>query len=332
MDRCFDRLIQPLFAAQIDSLLTESKDNEVRIKALLEELKDHPSWGDDLVRQVNSKREEGDPLGLESAIRKLGIESVRGFVIVQKLSEVFFTKAFERDKETGIVKTPSESLLVRAAAARECFGTEGRYRDSAYLGGLIFDLLSIVNATTAEAALRKRQQDFINECFKEGLSQAGLALKLARGHSRLVLEKQLIPLVLFHQASYAVMALFVPGYLEAWKGWRKKGLPVSVQNLTEVREFKGTHSVFASLLVAPFSDLETMSEALLHIQTPQGLYGAGAHDFFDIAAIACLAQHFWINKEEFKEGQTVKAHEIRPELKGMNLTIDTAQLYTEEGD
>lgn len=331
LERLIELLIRPLCAADLGNLTKEATDAEAVLTVILNELGNRPQVAELVMKKANSSREKDEILGLESSIRIQGVDNIRDYIVIEKISDLFASKAFERNKTSGEIQAAPQTLLKYATKAREIFSDFGHHKDYAYASGLIFDCLVFLNGLNPDIGIKKKQSDFIEECFKEGLAIAKIAMALGKTRGRLVLEKQLISSVMVNQASYAAMSLVIPDYLPSLRGLKKKSIPLSIQNLVSTEQFKIAHCSFSALLCWPFPIFDGIGPALLHFDAPLNLTEKENINLFDLAAIGFLASHMWSHKQELQKQKILTAKEIRPELKDFDLTIDMATIFGKGG-
>jgi hypothetical protein len=89
---------------------------------------------------VSSMRESEEIAPLEESIRLYGIQNTISFLVTYKLSEVYKNcKPFTKDLKTHRLLLAPSQILKFSHSARIAIGEDGRYRDSSFAAGLLFD-------------------------------------------------------------------------------------------------------------------------------------------------------------------------------------------------
>ena len=325
-----ERFAKPTFAAQLDPLTKETDGSELLLKTIIQELLNRPQTLERLVKKANTGREADGLLDLESSVRFLGIQNVRVVLIAEKLADVFDSKLLERNTQTQELLTPPGTLLQYAVKSLQTFGEDSPQKDIAFTSGLIFDLLTLINAQTQDAGKKKKIDTFIAETFIEGLQIAEAALTLGKIRNRLVLGRHLVSITMINQASYVAGAVMIEDYLDHLTKLRQNGIPLSSQNLASIQQFKGSHSAFATLIAWPLPIFDGITPALLNCEAPYLLGDREEINFFDVAAISFLANHLFRHQDQFKSGVPIQARELRPELKKFDLSFDIGAIFTKK--
>jgi hypothetical protein len=329
VDQFFDEFTHITVGSGLDNLLVETEDLETRVKTAAAEFMTDPALNAAFRAMVSALREDPEPLNLESAIRLFGSQNTAQFLIIHKIGNVVKTKAYARDPKTERIMTPPDMLLKYAIAARAAFGENSRYKITAFAAGIVYDLLLLQIQQNADAKFRKRNGDFLDECFKVAIDRAKLAIRLGRKRKQLTLSKSIPALMLFHELSRVIMSMIFPDYLDLLKASAKNEIPRTVEFFAVQERFGITPHLFGTLITNCFQVMPEISEVLLHWDTPYLLLDrptpatTKTNEKYDVAAICLLATHLHAEKELPKEFQgLLVVPEYRPELSEFDFSFD----------
>jgi hypothetical protein len=268
-------------------------------------------------------REEKAPL--EESIRVYGIHNAVMFLVASKIADQIQCKALARDPKTGRLLPPAHQILRFAVKARKEFGEDGRHRDTAFAAGLVYDIVALTIAADQPAAEAKRLTDFLEARFTRGLRAGAIALRLARAKKSLKLERYLVSAPLLREAAKGAMACLFPQYPDFLKAAEKSGIALSLRGVAEHERFGGSYQILSLVLSWCFELLTGSGATLLQCDTPFMLSAEKRMDEYDLAAICFLAAHISRDKPApAKAGTRVRAAEVRPELRELDLEYDPA--------
>ena len=327
------RLLGITVSAGLDDLLSETESSDLKLKIVVRELVARPDFGEIFNAVVASlrkdKKEEKTPI--EESVRLFGIQNAVSFVLAYKISEKISCKALSKDSKTGRLLLPPQQILKHAHEARSRFGEEGRYRDSAFAAGLVFDMISLLIAADSLPSAQKKLVEFADLRFARGIKTAGTAVKLARSKKALKLERHLVAAAMLREAAKAAMAYLYSDYPEYLKLCEANHVPLSIRNLGEQERYGGTYQAISKILSWTFEILSESGTALTRCDTPFMFHDEKKHNEHDLAAICFLAAHIEREPPPITAEKLVRAASLRPELKDLDLTFDLAAILRKEG-
>jgi hypothetical protein len=270
-----DRLWAIALGAGLDSLLSEVDSSDQRLKAVTAELVSDSDLGALLTAEVASirkklaassgessgskgaKPEAPDRTPIEENVRLFGIQNAANFVIVHKLARQLPTaKALARDPRTGRMLQGPVQILAHAFQAREAFGEDGRYRDSAFAAGLVFDILQLLIAVESAPTSQRKLSEFVLARFQRGVHVGVTAVRLARAKNDLKLERHLAAAALLREAGKGVMALMFNDYVAFAELHEKNATPAAIRILVERDRFGGGHPAISRALALTFEVID----------------------------------------------------------------------------
>lgn len=337
------RIVGVAVAAGLDELLSESESADHKVKTIVRELAARPDLGGLFEADVAALRKRGsggaqgdaaERIPLEESVRLFGLQSSVSFLVAHKLADRIPCKPLARDPKTGRLLLAPAQILRFAHAAREAFGEEGRYRDSAFAAGLVFDLLCLLITADLPAESQRKLVDFVGARFARGLRIAASAVKLARGKKSLKLERHLVAAALLREAAKGAMAYIFPSYPDFLKSCEAARVPLSVRNQGEQDRFGGNYQALSKILSWAFEILSASGPALTRCDTPFMFHDEKKPDEHDLAAICFLAAHLERGQDALppsQGGRWVAASALRPELKDLDLQLDLTELAAKGG-
>jgi HD-like signal output (HDOD) protein len=155
-----------------------------------------------------------------------------------------------------------------ANRARDHHSTYGRYVETAYIGGLVFDILRMLIAAGPPGMTRKRQLDFLEETFEHGLATSDIALRLSKSAGDVPFTDYAFPACLVHDIGAAAMAVVHPEAIEDLKKLHSGDLPPGALALAEREIFGVTHAVYGGLVCRYFAPLRPVADVVLYHHDP----------------------------------------------------------------
>ena len=341
----FARYIDLVLKAKVDLLLAETEGSDQKAVIVLNEFADQPAFREFFDAQIkSSKQEEGVIMPLAEKIRLAGINNSASFLIAYKIADHIQCKLTGKDPKTNRLVLPPEQILKFAYRARATIGDDGRYKDSAFAAGLVYDLLSLIILTDLSMALQSKLLNYLELRFTRGIELTLMAVQVARTKKKLGLEKLLAWTCLTREASKVAMAIYYPEYIDFTKITEKHKLPVSVRTLADEVKFGGSYPSFGYILSLGFNDFIAARKALLRFDTPQILIRDNLSDDFDLAAISMLAGHLTRNhiaakkegdgkgdKKVDSKSDEPRLEDLNPELGSLKLLVSVPTLLTLKG-
>ncbi len=316
--------------AGLDELINEAESADQKLPVIMREFMSRPDLAEVFNAVVSSMRESEEKVPLEESIRLYGVQNTVFFLVTYKLSEVYSScKIMTKDPQTHRLLAAPSQVLKYAHSARIAIGEDGRYRDSSFAAGLLFDMLGFTIVTDIEAD-QKKHLEFLDQRFNRGILVANTAVKIARDKKQLRQEKHLVAACLIREAAKVAMAYCNAEYLEFMKNCEKAKISLAIRNLAEVNRFGGTSASVAQLICLCFEMFAPANRALSRCDTPFMFLAEKKLDDFDLAALCFLSAHLTREAMEKPKGN-ILAGTLRPEIRELDLRLDFDRIFKKEG-
>ena len=185
----FHRIIGPLAATQVASILLEPDHIDERVNLLLQIFDRNPYLIVPFRNLIKALHATETEVTLEEQIRFYTTKHTRNWLIVNLLNKVLKTKDLQLDLDTGRLPAKPQDLIKNAYVASSAFGEESRYKDLAFSVGLIFDFLFYLQKTHYVELGSLKMDEPIAQAFARSVEQGKIIIQLSRHKSKLSLEK-----------------------------------------------------------------------------------------------------------------------------------------------
>lgn len=249
--------------AELSPLLKDFQDSEERVRFLSENF---GAAGDGFLRCMNSRREGDDLLNLETAIRLFGARNAQDLLLAIRLREAIERREFDGEMQPAALSRFVVGLIPYAHSTRDHFGADSRYQWSAFLSGLVVDVILAVGARQKLEMSRPRR--LFEERHKQVLAFIEEGLKEGRKGGGPALEKHLVSLVVMHSAGQVVLSMLNADYGSLLKSIEAKGFSARFLHLAEEASYGITSNQIGCFLCKLVTGLEPISPALLFYDYP----------------------------------------------------------------
>ncbi len=315
--------------ADLSDITSETDGLEEKIALLSFHFKNRPEDMKAFATMVGSQRKSKDVPPTDSAIRMFGVMNSVCHLVVCKMADVLPPKILPRDATTGMFSRPSPQILPYTQKIQKFLGEEARYRDAAFAGALLYDLMSLSILTAPSAEKRSLINAQLEIAFTRSVATIKIGLALAKRSKRLAYESSLPAAILIHELGHVCAAAHIPAYAEKLKIWRKRLPTFTERRIQESEEFGDVISSFVEALSWVSPALKQASLAASAADRPYTLDDPKERDSSDLASMCRLAYYLNEKPELLKKTMTFQAKQLRPELKGLDLTIDLAVIAKE---
>jgi hypothetical protein len=318
----FNKIIGPFAATQVVPLLIEPANIEDRVSVLVNEFNAHPTLLPPFTKLIAGMQKKEVVASTEEQIRFFQSTQTRNYLFVNLLNEVLQVKELKLDTETGRLPNKPNELLKFSHTARVEFGEESRYKDLMCTIGLLFDFVFYLQKTPILNLNGAKFDEFIRLCFKNGVDQGKLVIRLCRHKPKLTNEKLAPVIPLLRQLSQVIFCLLYPTIgPEFYKKLSTIKYTEPLRLALEMKEF-GVHSGILSAYIAQTFDIfDPLGEVMSVWGQPYVANYTKNKPNHDLAAIAELGV---ILKESFKVvdfSATSNVGFTVPELKFLDFTL-----------
>jgi hypothetical protein len=318
----FQKIIGPLAATHIASLLEEPELLENRVTLLVNTFNEYPSLIMPFQAYVKSLQRNEVQVSMEEQIRFLTTKQTRDWLIVNLFNSVLNIKELKMDKETGKLPGKTTELLKFANLARTAVGEESRYKDSAFAVGLMYDFVFYLQRTSYLNLGQAKFDEPINQAFAKALEQVKILMALGKHKNKLSLEKLLPCTALIRQLAHVCLYVLKPGAIEFYKKLATTKYNEAMKLAIEMETF-GVHTgIISAYLGKALVVLDPLGEVMSVWGAPYLSFYTNRRDIHDLAALGQLG--VCINEYNLKgsafPGEGKPSYAL-PELKHMDFAL-----------
>jgi hypothetical protein len=329
IDELFKRIIGPLAATGIATLLHEPDHIDERVGLLVKTFDENSSLISPFRALVKSLNKQESEVALEEQIRFFTTKHTRNWLIVNLMNNVLQIKELQLDHATGRLPAKPVDLIKYANKAQADLGEEGRYKEIAFISGLLFDFLFYLQRTTLLDIGQARFDEPINQLFTQSLDQAKLIMKLSRHKSKLTLERFTPVTSFMRQLSQICLVLLRPN--EAPDFYKKLATikhTEGVRLAMEMQAFQVHTGIISAYLAQSLKPLDHLGEAMSVWGFPYLSWVHGKRDVHDLTGMGLLgiAMAEGLKGNAFP-GDGTPAHAL-PELEYLDFKV-TAEVKSE---
>ncbi len=277
-------------AARIDPFFEEYESADLLLNAVLHGYDTHPNFKDAFTAWVTSQRgENAKGSTFDGCIRMVGLKTAKHFLTACLLGERNQSKSLQLDSKTLLFPKPLNQTLLYSTLAQQTFGDGTRYHDTVYPLGLFFDFLQMYIEIHAKAEEKKKIEVFLKSRFDLALASSKRAIELMRNSERMILERDVIPLIFLDCASQGIFAFFDSSYPDFISIIEKKRLPPSLSNYAERLRFGTHHSQLGNASIPALPQFKPLSRAIYSLHAPHTLNRAQDIDIKDLVTVVTQA-------------------------------------------
>jgi HD-like signal output (HDOD) protein len=266
-------------------ILKSFSNIDVTAKRLSDCLKANPYYEFTFKKVIDSIRDYEDPPSMEAAVIMLGMQRSRNLIVaLQALRSIRGTHP-QWDKNDHIMLAPQELLKYALQAEEELIKDKSPYADTAYAGGLLFDLMEIISAEISSD--HRKVSNYIGFVYKHGLRSAKVAMELVKSVPDFSFSKHLFSACLVHDVGKIAMAILDPEYLKLADDLTKQSLTRPVRQFAEEQRFGLNHAALGGLICHYFQMLRPVEMAILYHHQPYMLRGVN-RNLFQLCSLICL--------------------------------------------
>lgn len=329
----FNRIIGPFAATMIVPLLNEPASVEERVSVLVHEFNVHPHLLPPFRKLIAGMQKKEVVASIEEQIRFFQSTQTRNYLFANLFNEVLQIKELKLDTDTGRLPNKPSELLKFSHTARQEFGEESRYKDVMCAVGLLFDFVFYLQKTPLLNLNGVKFDEFIRLCFKTGVDQGKVVIRLCRHKPKLTNEKLAPVIPLLRQLSQVIFCLLYPNIGPEF--YKKLGAIRYTEPLRlamEAKEF-GIHSgMLAAYIAQSFDIFDPLGEVMSVWGKPYVANYTKNKPNHDLAGIAELGV---LIKENFKVidlPATTNIGASIPELKFLDFMLSAAVREDLTGD
>jgi hypothetical protein len=318
--------ILPFLNLFLEEIPNESDPYDMKVLMLTQLVNRSPEDAESFLNFIHAIRTSKEPINLESAIRFYGIPATRNLILARRLLDVSGGEPFVWNETTGRPSVPPKQVLKFASKAEDEFSEQARYQESAFLAGLVFDLIWQISDKSSEQ--KKNIQKLVEKTFETALQAAQLALRLGQ-HKESLEDERLIPAtILIHYAGRMAAVCLKESYLEVMESFEKNQVPSPLRRWKEVEEFGESVSYFSALFCDAIPGFEAAADAALFYHFPRAILSFKNQTAFDLAGVCYFSSLF----QKAITGEKPKSWEAwlqrvldQPEIKGFQYTAKACE-------
>jgi HD-like signal output (HDOD) protein len=309
----------PIYRIQATSyeVLKSFVNIDVTAERVAASLAANPYYSYQFFRNIESMGKREELPSAESAVVLYGMQNSRNFILAMQLIRSITGTHPEWSKEGKLKTVPSDVLKYALKIEEILAGNKSGYADTAYAGGLMFDI--VANYALQVVEDKKRISDVIETSYKHGLLSAKIGMELARNIPEFGFTKYIFSACLIHDIGKLAIAVLDPGYLNFLEECSNRGLPRTVRVFAEQQQYGVNHALLGGLLARAFKIFLPVEKAIFYHHAPY-LLRASNKNLYQLAAMICLATNMASNfKKVDKADDPVLLSWNTPELGGFKV-------------
>lgn len=290
-----EKIVPRLRLPSTSSLLLKAFANiDVNAGKVGQVLKSNPYYEEHFMREVEILAKRESVGSLEAAVVLLGMQNARDLIIALQAVRSVRGGHPELTREGKLKIVPAEVLKYALRTEELLAGNKGSHSETAYVAGLLFDILALIAAQVSSD--RKRVISYIDHVYSHGVRSAQLGNELAKGIPDFGPKKYMFSTCLIHDVGKIALAILEPAYISFAEDCAKRKLPRNVRHFAETRRFGVDHALLGGLCCHYFSPFQVVEKAVLFHHQPY-LVGAPGGSLAQLTSVVSLASNI---ASEFK--------------------------------
>ncbi len=271
---------------------------DVKSDRITEFLEANPYYGSLFLAHVQAVSRRENLPGIAASVVLLGMENSRNLLVALQIQKMVHGGSPSR-KDSGQIEIGPKEMLKSAIAAETALqalpNAQGAYPETAYLGGLVFDILQMLAAAMHPS--NKALPELINRVRLHGATAGQFAFSLTSSLQDFSFKKYVRPTAMIHGAGKAVMALLRPEeYVKFDELMLDRKPPLALRIQLERETFGADHALMGYLLARDLGIFRQVEQALLHYHQPYML--ARNKSLGQLASMTLLASNVASDKRK----------------------------------
>lgn len=315
----FEKIIGPIMATQVASLLHEPDHIEERVAKIKSAFVEHPELEEPFQQLIKTMQNQEGMSSIEEQIRFFTTKHARYWILVNLANRVLKIKELKLDPATGRLPGKPHTLLNFTHQGRLALGEDSRYKDVLSSVGFMFDMVFYLQRSEIFGPSQQKFDEPINLAFKKAVDQAKKAVILNKFHSKLEYEKLVTVMPFLRQLAQICLCLMNPS--QGFELYKKLDTPPNpklsepLRMALERKTFGISSAMVASALAECFPIFDPLGECMTLWGAPY-LLGNHSSKHAVIQAVGMgqltVATNEWLNAGYFAKSGTVKF--VMPEL------------------
>ena len=259
----FKQIIGPFAATHLEPLMIEPDNSEDRVRLLADTFDQYPFLNVGFNALIKSIKAQEAEAAIEEKIRFYNTRHTRNWLIVNLINQVLKIKELKLDDATGRLPAKPHDLLKFANQAQLAFGEDGRYKDLAFAGGLMFDFMFFLQRTSFVNMNGVKFDEPINQAFTRAVEQGKLILSLSKHKAKLTEEKYTFLTAFMRQLAQVSLYILKPN--EAPEFYKKLATIKHTETIRlamEMKTFGVNTTILATYLAQSMPIFHGLGEAM----------------------------------------------------------------------
>ncbi len=248
VDHFFEKVV--LIYSEIKDYIEDFTSSEEKVNFYLQVFKEYEEI---FVKFVNSLGTREEKLTFEQCVRLYGMRNLKFLIVAIKISELTQEQGFKWDKDNGRPKVAPEAMLRYADRTLKQVGDESRFRHVAFISGLAFDLLAIMNKKNGENV--PKIEKMLEHIHAYALRLWTKAFEAAKKTSEFKAEKFLLSTLFYRYLGRVLMAMYEPKYIEFLETLKRTSVPDALARMFERKQFGYSYPTLSAMYVMTSPDI-----------------------------------------------------------------------------
>jgi HD-like signal output (HDOD) protein len=268
------------------AILESFSNIDVTAEKLAAVVKSNPYFEYTFLSVIQSISKRPDLPSLEAAVVLLGMQNSRNLILALQATRMVQKNHPAWSAEGKIQLVPQEVLKYALKTEEMLSKDKDGYADTAYAAGFVFDLMTMVIASSETDA--KAATAYLDAVYAQGLRTAKIAMELGKFMPNFAYKKYIFAASLLHDIGKTAMTALDVSYLKFADDCSKKSYPRAMRYYAENQKFKTNHAVIGSLILKEVGVFKTIEKPVLYHHEPYAIQSSNKKAY-QLAALVSLA-------------------------------------------